>query len=404
MALLSFGNVASGFGVVASVVWIGQFARNLIQRGRRIRLSACEGIEPDDGWPSLAVIVAARDEEAMIESSIRSLLAQDYPALEIIAIDDRSSDRTGTLLDALAREDHRLQAVHITDLPSGWLGKTNALQQGADASIARWLLFTDADVIFAPGVLRRAVALAEEANLDHLIASWDPITPTIGERMFMALFTLMLVFKSSWSGVEDRDQRTSIGAGAFNLVRAEVFETIGGFRRIKLSIDEDMRLGQAIKYAGYRAKVVDGIGQISLRWQVGLGGMIRGLEKNFFAALDFRLPLVFATAVAMLFLTLAPMLGLFVGPLWTRVVCGLGIAATAGLLSLVTTGRRNGWIYALALPLSGPIMVYALLRSAFLTIGRKGVTWRGRLYPLHELRAHVGLRNYWLHEVWHSTR
>jgi len=404
MLSLSLSNFVSAAGVLASLVWISAWAQAVVGRRKMVTLRDLPGDEPEDGWPSLAVIVAARDEEAMVERSVRSLLAQDYPALEVIAVDDRSSDRTGAILDALAREDHRLHAVHVTDLPSGWLGKTHAMQKGAEASIARWFLFTDADVIFAPGVLQRAMGLAECENLDHIVAMPDALTESMGERLFMALFFLMFALKSPHAWVENRNRRASIGAGAFNLVRAEVFETIGGFRRVALSIDEDLRLGQAIKYAGYRNKYVIGTGDIAVHWQVGLGGMIRGIEKNSFAALDFRLSLVAVATLFILFLTVGPMLGLCFGPLWARVVCGFGIAAPMALLALVDPSRRNRWAYALGLPISGPILIYALLRSTTLTLWRKGVMWRAHLYPLRELKAHVKLRNYWFHEIWHSTR
>ena len=131
MSFLSLSNVASAVGVTASLIWIGQFARIFANRRKAVRLRGLTDDEPKAGWPSLAVIVAARDEDANVERSVRSLLAQDYPALEIIAVDDRSSDRTGTILDSLAREDGRLQVVHVTDLPAGWLGKTNAMISSA---------------------------------------------------------------------------------------------------------------------------------------------------------------------------------------------------------------------------------------------------------------------------------
>ncbi len=220
----------------------------------------------------------------------------------------------------------------------------------------------------------------------------------------MALFTLMFAIKFPYWRVDDRKSRVHMGVGAFNLVRAEAFRGIGGFRRVALSVDDDMRLGQALKYAGYRAKVFSATTQVSVRWQVGLGGMIRGIEKNFFAGIDFRLPMAAAAAATILLTTLGPLVGLFIGPWWTRLVCGLGLLAPVGLIRLVcpTTGVAP-W-YGLTLPLAGPVMTYALARSVFLTLRRRGVSWRGRTYPLAQPESHVRLRNHWLREVWHSTR
>ncbi len=404
MTLLSLTGIISILGAVASLLWIGALVQVLANSRKSTRLREQPIEEPEDGWPSLAVIVAARDEEATVEASIRSLLAQSYPALEVIAVDDRSTDRTGAILDELAQHDHRLNVVHVTDIPSGWLGKTNALQHGAETAIARWLLFTDADIVFAPNTLERAVSLVELAGLDHLTATPGTILKTVGERLFMAVFSLAFLFKAPPAWVENRRIKASIGVGAFNLVRAEVFEAIGGFKRVAMSIDEDMRLGQAIKFAGYRNRLVDGNGAFAVRWQVGLGGMIRGLEKNAFASLDFRLPMVFLATVVLLMLSLGPICGLLFGFTWARAICGLGILATLVALALVTTGGRFHWLYALLLPISGPLLVFSLWRSTWFTLRRKGVTWRGHLYPLDQLRHHVELRNYWFKEVWYSTR
>lgn len=397
-------NVIAGLCVLGSLVWIGQLALCLAHPNKAPRLAGLPDTEPAGGWPRLAVVIAARDEEAMIGPAVRSLLDQDYPELELIVVDDRSADRTGAILDDLARDEPSLRVVHIADLPEGWLGKTNAMQRGASETFAPWILFTDGDVVFAPGALRRAVAYAEGQGIDHLVAMPDAIAVGLGERMFMALFALMFSVKFPNWRVDDRNSRAYTGVGAFNLVRAEAFRAIGGFRRVALSVDDDVRLGQALKYAGYRAKVVDGKSEVSVRWHVGLWGMVRGLEKNFFAGIDFRLPIAIAAAATILLTTLGPTLGLFVGPWWTRLICALGVASPILLLRFVspTTGVRP-W-HGLTLPLGGLVMTYALARSVVLTLLRRGVSWRGRLYPLRDLKAHIRLRNHWLHEVWYSTR
>jgi hypothetical protein len=259
-------------------------------------------------------------------------------------------------------------------------------------------------VILAPGTLRRAIALAGRDRLDHLTAAPDTICETVGERIFLALFALLFAFKAPIGRVDDRRSRAYIGVGAFNLVRAQTFREIGGFERVRLSVDEDMRLGQAIKFAGYRNKFVLGNRDVAVRWHVGMGGMVRGLEKNFFAGLDFRPGLAIWTAMAIVVLAAGPMLGIFFGPWWTRAICGLGVAASVVLLGMVGSSAKVGPWYALTIPISSFVLAYALLRSMTLTLSRKGVSWRGRLYPLLELKAHVKLRNLWLHEVWYSTR
>jgi glycosyltransferase involved in cell wall biosynthesis len=404
MQFLSIGNIAAALCAVASLIWLFQLARLILSHKHAFALRDLPAEPPDGGWPALAVVIAARDEEAMIGRAARSLSAQDYPALSVIAVDDRSSDRTGAILDELALEDERLRVVHIDNLPDGWLGKTHAMQSGADAAQGRWILFTDGDVIFAPGSLRRAVAWAEQERLDHLVALPDAIAETLGERIFLAVFVLMLSFKGPLGRIVDRRRREHIGVGAFNLVRAEAFRDIGGFRRVALSVDDDMRLAQALKFAGYRNGVVVGAGDIKVRWQIGLWGSIKGLEKNFFAALNYRVGLVLPAAFFMLWLCIGPTLGLFVGPWWSRLVCGLGVAAIVCLTALARSSSSVRAWHGLTLPFGGLAIVFALLRSVAIALARGGITWRGRLYPLQALRNHVKLRDHWLHEVWHSTR
>src|SRR5581483_9986381 len=286
-------------------------------------------VEPAGGWPSLAVAFAARDEEADVGRAARSMLALDYPNLRVVAVDDRSTDATGAILDALAAEDGRLVVVHVRELPPGWLGKCHALQAAADAvgDGADWLLFTDADVVFAPDALRRAVAFALSERADHVTVAPGIPTEGPGERLFLVMFLSALTVHAAGWRIEDDESRPSMGIGAFTLVRAEVFRAIGGFRRLALSVDDDVQLGRAIKWAGYRSRIILGAEAVRVRWQVGLGGMIRGLEKNFFAAARFRLALALMAIFPFAALGIAPFVGMFVGPWWSRAVSGLGYLA-----------------------------------------------------------------------------
>jgi glycosyltransferase involved in cell wall biosynthesis len=397
--------VVSGLGVLGSLVWVWLYARLLArQRSVTVQLRDVPGDPPGGGWPTLAVIFAARNEADTVEAAARSLLAQDYPGLEIIAVDDRSTDATGATLDALAREDPRLKVVHVRELPPGWLGKNHALQTAAEGTEADWLLLTDADVVFAPGALRKGVAAAVDRGLDHLTLSPDAITETFGERVFMAMFVLAFGLKAPPWRVEDPRRKEAMGVGAFNLVRAEAFRAVGGFRRLALSVDDDLRLGQALKFAGYTPGVMSGHGLVSVRWHVGLGGMVRGLEKNFFAALDFRFRDVFVGLSGLLTVGLFPFLGLFVGPWWARAACAAGVAAVAGILAMAEGQYGVRWYHGLFLPLGALAAALSLVRSVLVTLRNGGVRWRDHLYPLRELKAHVRQRNDWLREVWKSTR
>ena len=404
--VMEIGAIVSGVGSFASVFWIFWVLESWRHRAGTLWLEEQTADPPANGrgWPSLALVLAARNEAGGVERAVRSMLAQDYPGLTLIAVDDRSTDDTGPILDRLAAEDERLRIVPIRALPAGWLGKSHALQLAAESSAAEWFLFTDADVILAPKVLRRAVGLAVREGIDHLFAAPDTINESEPERIFMSMFALMFAIHAPPWRVLDPSRRAAAGIGAFNLVRADAFRAVGGYRHISLSIDDDMRLGQALKFAGYRSRVVMGRNAVAVRWQVGLWGMVRGLEKNFFAGLDFRLAAVALGVPAILILGLGPHLGVFFGPWWSRATCAAGIGAIA--ISLARERRQGGiaWYHALFLPLGAAACALALIRSTWITLRQGGVRWRDHLYPLNELKEHVRRRNAWAREVWRSTR
>jgi hypothetical protein len=396
---LAIGWVISALGAVASLLWLGQLLAVVRRRKARHWLADLADAAPEGGWPGLTVIFAARDEATDVEAATRSILAQDYPALEVVAVDDRSTDATGAILDGLEGDDRRLRVVHVRELPTGWLGKTHALHTAAAAATSRWLLFTDADVAFAPGALRRAVAWAEGDRADHLTVVPEFVTAGVGERLFLVLFNLGFACRVLGGRIEAPGGRTHLGIGAFNLVRLGALRGIGGFDRLRLSVDDDNRLAQALRVAGYRGRAVLGVGAVSVRWQVGVAGLIRGPEKNYFSFFDFRVRLVAVVCLAGLALGVTPFAGLFVGPLWARAGCAGGVVALAALLAAIRRQTGTAWYYALAFPLTTALVLFALIRSTWLTLRHGGVRWRGSSYPLSELRAHIRLRNAWLREV-----
>ncbi len=406
MHWFSVGFWVSTMGMIGSTFWIVLFIRTSLRSGYVPFLTDQSADAPSGGWPSLRVVFAARDEAEHVARATRSMAALDYPGLFITAVDDRSVDGTGPILDDLARSLDNLSVIHVRALPTGWLGKCHALQAGADAAAgsAEWLLFTDADVVFAPDTLKRAMHLAKATGADHLTCSPDVPTEFLGERLFLTLFYLVFALNTPPDAILNRRRKAATGVGAFNLVRAEAFHAIGGFRNIRLSVDDDLRLGQALKFAGYVPIFLHGKDCVMVRWHVGMMGMVRGLGKNFFAALDFRLPHLLLILVGLPTITILPTVGLFVGPWWARLICAAGVAAP-----MVVTARGRGqnrvrWYHALFLPFTGLVLLFTLVRSTYLTLRQGGVRWRDHLYPLAELKEHIRMRNQWLRELWRSTR
>ena len=238
--------------------------------------------------PRLSVVVPARDEASAIGRAVGSLLAQDYPDFEIIVVDDRSTDATGDVVRELATNDPRVQALRVTDLPAGWLGKNHALWRGADRANGEWLLFTDADVVFAQGALRHAVGYAMSEGLDHLTLTPRLVARGLLLRAFVAFYGY--AFIALWGAylANDPKSKRGVGIGAFNLIRRSAYDGIGTMRSLSLRPDDDIRLGRRLRAFGYRQRVLNGNELLSIEWYPSLGAAISGLEKSMYSSMEYR--------------------------------------------------------------------------------------------------------------------
>ena len=263
---------------------------------------------PQTGWPRLSVVVPARNEATDIEEALRSLLAQDYPDLEVIAVDDRSEDGTGVILDRLATEHASLRVLHIAELPDGWLGKTHACHAGARLATGSFLLFTDADVRFAPDALRRAIAFATSKRLGHLVAWPQLIAPGFWERCFQATFAMFLNFKLRPWELHVPGSRGFVGMGAFNLVSRDSYAKVGGHEILAMEVVDDVKLGLVLRRSGIRQGSIAAGDLVRVPWARGLSGSLRGLLKNAFAGLEWRWAAAIAAPLVLVALTLGPWL------------------------------------------------------------------------------------------------
>ena len=391
--------IIASLGSLASVTWLCIAIATIRHRKKSVWLVEQPDASQDHDLPELAVLIAARNEAANIGRTLKSILDQNYPDLTIIVVNDRSSDETGAIAQSLAIQDPRLRVVQVDAIPVGWLGKTNALELAAHSTTATWLLLTDADVIVAPGTLRRAVVWSIAHDLDHLTVVPKFVTTTIGERVFLMLFGLSFAVRVFTGRVDVPERSGHLGIGAFNLVRADALRKIGGFDHIKLSVDDDNRLAEALKANGGKAGALFGVDAVSVHWQVGLNGLVLGMEKNYFAILNFRIGMVILCSLAWLVVGVSPFVGLFIGSMVSRVVCTIGIFSIASLLAVAHRQTGIGWYYVGLFPLCVLVHIYSLSRSTLLTLSKGGVNWRSNHYDLKDLRAHVQQRDAWLNRM-----
>ncbi len=342
-------------------------------------------------YPAVSVILAARDEEAALERGVRSMLAQDYPGdLEVVAVNDRSADRTAEILGRLAaRHTDTLRVLHVQQLPDGWLGKTNALHLGAADASGEWLLFTDADVRFSPDCLQKAVDHAIGLGLDHLtlapeIVSRDPLL-----RSFVASFTLFFEATQRPWRASDPSAKEHVGVGAFNLLKRNVYRAIGGHRAIRMRPDDDMKLARLIKKQGFRQGVAYGTGLVVVEWHRSVSGAMRGLSKSILPGVDYRAGAAVAGAVLLFLTNVLPFAGLFFPDRRVRAFSGLSVLVISSMYARRTRYSGPPWWYAALHPVGSSFLVYAVLRSVYTVLSGGGVEWRGRKYPLGQLKDNV---------------
>jgi glycosyltransferase involved in cell wall biosynthesis len=379
--------LASGW--ILFVLWVLGVTPSLISMLWRSLDAVVAQLPQPAAWPKVSIIVPARDEEAKIDAAMRSKLAIDYPNLEIIAVDDRSQDATGVLLDRLAAVDSRLTVVHLDSLADGWLGKSHAMHVAANRATGDYLLFTDADVFFSPDLLRKAVTMCEARGLDHLALAPRLESSGFFEKALELYFVVMLCIASQPWLVRTGWRFSYVGVGAFNLVRRSAYAQCGGHTAIRLDVLDDVKLGKLIKHAGLKQDVLDAGEGVRVRWQEGFWGVIRGLEKNGFAIFDYSLAKLSFASVFIIATSLFPYFAIV---LWPD-VRGLGFLSSilylhcAGAFGALRLGF--GPAASAGLPVAAATMIFTMWRSAFFTLVRRGVRWRDTFYPLSLLREHV---------------
>jgi glycosyltransferase involved in cell wall biosynthesis len=331
-----------------------------------------------------SVVIAARDEETRIEGTVRRLMAQRGVKAEFFIVDDRSTDRTGEILRQLAKDDARVKLKRVEVLPDGWLGKCHACHVGASAATGDWILFTDADCWLQPDVIARAVQLAERDGADHVVISPGIDVKSTATRAWHLLFLTSI---SYWfSGVNRDRPKSHIGSGAFNLVRAAAYRQCGGYEALRLTVLDDVKLGQLLVRAGKRTRAFLGVDDVVCHWGTTVRSMVKLTEKNNFAALDFRLGLVLAGSVAGILIFAVIVLGLTDGT-----AAGL-IAAFSTLMLILPASilaTRVGWPWpcAVFVPFMAPVLLYAIVNSAWVTLHQGGIRWRDTFYSLETLRT-----------------
>jgi glycosyl transferase family 2 len=336
--------------------------------------------------PRISLLFAARDEEEKLPGALATLAQLDYPALEIIGVDDRSEDATGRILDEFAASHPRFRAIHVKELPTGWLGKPHALQQGYEASSGEWLLFTDADVRFKVDVLRRAMTMATERKLDHLTLFGDVEMVGFWEKVVVTFFGMAFHMATAPSEVINPQSGAYVGVGAFQLLKRSAYEEAGTHRRLAMEVVDDMKLGKIVKQAGFRSAVGIAQDSVVVRWHAGARNLINGVTKNFFAGSGFSVARVALAIVGLFLMNVLPFAGLVFGHGWVSILAGICVVIVLCLHAGVDLVMRVSPLYCFTVPIGAVLFSYMLLRSTVYTLKQGGIIWRGTFYPLEALK------------------
>ncbi|TKB25756.1 glycosyltransferase [Desulfopila sp. IMCC35006] len=336
--------------------------------------------------PLISIVVPACNEEKNIERSLLSLFAQEYQKVEIIVVNDRSTDRTSQVLDAVKKRFPGLIVHDVKKLPAGWMGKSHALSAGALLARGEYLLFTDADVVMEKTTVARSVAYMERNQLDHLTLIFKNMTHgwLLNSLILDSAIGLMVVFKP-WLA-KKKGTHWFVGIGAFNMIRRRVYSSIGGHEAIKMHPVDDMMLGRAVKDNGFAQDCLLAYDFVVVPWYDSVSEMIKGLEKNMFAVLHYRIALVPVALLAIIIPSIWPLWGVSFGSGYVRSIC---LATIAIRLATFYQGLVRQGLPGCYLPgclLTPYISCYIIVKSALVTLINRGITWRGQHYALSELR------------------
>jgi chlorobactene glucosyltransferase len=340
--------------------------------------------------PFVSVLVPARNEQdRVLKSCIHSILAQDYLRFEVIAVNDRSTDATGAILETLAKSDGRLRVIEGQELPAGWLGKPYAMQQAFNHARGEWILGTDADMIFDIAALRTAVdhVLEEKGDALTLIPHFE--ASSFWERVMIPTWAWVFLMFTLFYRIGNPKTEGAVGIGGFFLIRRSVLERVGGYEALKNEVMEDVRLAEMIKRSGARLLTEHAPNLISTRMYSNFSDMWECSTKNWFSGVKFSLPFALSCVLSMYLMSVVPPLI----ALATAIGIAAGVSADLWLLfipaalswflqflvlAMVSIRSEVSPVYALTAPL-GLSLCYAMLfdSSMRITTG-KGVTWKGR--------------------------
>jgi len=371
----------------AVTIFLSLLLLNLVNNLRLLKKPPLDGELPSPA-PKVSVLIPARDEERNIGSCLSSLLNQHYPDMEVLVLDDHSSDGTGEIVARMAASDSRLRFLRGKPLPPGWHGKAFACYQLAQAAGGDWYLFVDADTFHSPLSVLAAIKSAIQEGADLLSFFPHIVAKTFWEKIILPIIPFgVLSFLPLRMMATSPDPRIAMALGPYMVFRRDFYWQIGGHRAVRDNIVDDVGLAREVKEAGGRVVLMDGSDIVSVRFYRGLREIWQGLTKSTFAALDNSLRLAGAFLVIGACLFIVPYWFVFrslraqeltllsfwlpslhiimISMMYYKVVRRFSLPMLAVFLNLITIA----------------VVLLIIINSVRCTLFGKGVVWKGRYYP-----------------------
>ena len=336
-------------------------------------------------YPHLSVCVPARNEERGIRACVESLLLQDYPKLEVIVVDDNSTDETAKMVYSMKAQYPNLIFISGEQLDPGWFGKSYALYQAYKKSRGQYLLFTDADLVYQPYALKSAMHTMILKNLDLLTLMPAAIFGSFWERAVQPVIFGFIAALTRFKKVNSPAHQSAMGFGAFLLFKKESYQRIGGHFNVRKEVLEDVMLAKNAKLNGLSMLAADGKHLFSIRMYHSLKEIWVGWRKNMFLAMKRSIVKTFHYIFMILGFVLTPYF-VVIGNIWAGTgFLWLGVSWLGLMLNLTTSlvlchelnlAKRNVFLF----PFGALVMVAIMLNSMVQVIFFGRTEWRGRTY------------------------
>lgn len=338
--------------------------------------------------PLITVVIPARNEGDNLKACLDSLEKQTYKNIEVLLVNDRSSDNTGKLMSDYAQKNSGWRYLEITELPLNWLGKNHAMYMAALQAKGDYIVFSDGDILFAPPTLQIAADAALFHNLDLLVLTPRFITRGFFLAAMQSFFAIILLSKLKLGRV-GKSPKYYVGAGAFNMVKRSHYLSFDGHKKLRLELIDDIMLGKAVVQAQGRIGCMEGQHLISVSWYHSAWGMVKGLEKNGFSAFRFSIWRLLGVTATTLWFHVFPYVILFFAVGWPFYLF-LSTLILSHILFAVAAWRMGfNPLVSLLIPFAALTVYFAHLRSAVLALVRGNISWRETKYSLKLLKENM---------------